>query len=1062
MPEIEGYAVERIIGRGASATVYLARELRIARPVALKVLRPEYAESLHAARFLQEIQIIANLTHPHIVPLYNAGQSGDSLYYAMTYVPGESLRSRIEREKTLPIRDAISIVEEVASALSYAHSENIVHRDIKPENILLSHGKAVVADFGIARALTLAGDPNFTQPGVAIGTTSYMSPEQCSSEAIDGRSDIYSLGCVFFELLTGAPPFVGATKTETFAQHIGAEIPSVRAARPEVSAALDAVVRKALAKEPRDRFETAKEFGDELAAVVSGAHAVVSVPVPDIEPVSVPPDSVPAPPPKPSVLWDHPFAIALVTLALVGGVAWSAVDWPTSRDGRVTPALAASVSHDPSIDTTRYVLVPDDSGASSMVSQRLEETLGSWTGLSVVDGAAVQEVRAQRRPGERTPPDPHSVALALNAGRYLRVGATGSGDSVGVRAELYDTRRNARLTEERVVISRRGGARADAELAALADSLLFRNRVADAEPGSIIGTRSLPARQAYFAARAAIDEWNLAAADSFLSAATKFDPHYARALLWLAQIRTWIGDPVVRWRFAAERAASSRNALEGGELVLARALVSTARGDLPQACQTLRTLSEQHPTSYALWYSLGGCLRSDFVVVRDSQSPSHWRFRTSYRAALAAYEKAFVQLPAIHRSFQGRAFAEMRSLLMTSTMSVRGGRALAPDTLQFQAYPTWLDDTLAFVPYPENEFAAGRAKTRPADVSTAIREQRKRFYDLASMWRAASPDSPDAMEAVAVALDLLGNPAARDSLTLARRLAVEDDDRFRLAALEVWMRVKLSSGTDTAGIRAAWRLADSLLGTHKARDRSEAQLAASLAALLGRANLAAALNRDSEARKTSPAIAQYAPALLAFAAMGGPVDSLRALEPLLDAAIRRGVPSAEQRDARSRWLYRSAFLSAPEYRFANIQSPSSGSFGATLYAAWRDRDLPRAQEALRDRAENRRAGFVRASDISMDVLYQEAAVLSALGDERGALAWLAPTLDSLALAEPLAFAEVAQAGPLIRAMALRARLAAAAGDMRAARAWANTVMVLWSKPDDFLNSTVSRLRQLTR
>src|SRR6059036_308605 len=200
---VERYAVERELGRGGMATVFLAEDLKHQRPVAIKVLHSELAAALGSDRFLREIEIAARLQHPHILPLYDSGAATGFLYYVMPYVEGESLRDRLAREKQLPQEDALRIATEVAGALAYAHSRGIVHRDIKPENIMLSGGTAVVADFGIARAVTAAGEgQQLTQTGTIIGTPAYMSPEQATGNAeIDGRSDEYSLACVLYEML---------------------------------------------------------------------------------------------------------------------------------------------------------------------------------------------------------------------------------------------------------------------------------------------------------------------------------------------------------------------------------------------------------------------------------------------------------------------------------------------------------------------------------------------------------------------------------------------------------------------------------------------------------------------------------------------------------------------------------------------------------------------------------------------------------------------------------------------------------------------------------------------
>ncbi len=243
------------------ATVYLARDLKHDRLVALKLLRPELATAVAAERFLREIRIAARLAHPHILPLLDSGATAGWLYYTMPFVEGETLRTRLTREKELPLEDALRIASEVADALNYAHSRDVVHRDIKPENILIEAGHAVVSDFGIARALTTAASQQLTATGLAIGSPAYMSPEQATAaREVDGRSDLYSLGCVLYELLAGHPPFLGATAREVLARHTLDPVPPLRTVRSVVPEGVERAVMRALAKAPADRFPTATEF----------------------------------------------------------------------------------------------------------------------------------------------------------------------------------------------------------------------------------------------------------------------------------------------------------------------------------------------------------------------------------------------------------------------------------------------------------------------------------------------------------------------------------------------------------------------------------------------------------------------------------------------------------------------------------------------------------------------------------------------------------------------------------------------------------------------------------
>ena len=261
------YAIEREIGRGGMATVYLARDQRHDRPVALKVLSPDLGAVLGVERFLAEIRITANLQHPNLLPLYDSGEAEGLLFYFMPYVDGESLRAKLLREKQLPIDEAVHIAKAVASAIGYAHRHGVVHRDLKPENILLHDGRPLVADFGIALAVSKAGGERITQTGMSLGTPQYMSPEQATGDRpIDGRTDIYSLGAVLYEMLTGDPPHTASTAQALIAKIVSDVPPSTRTTRPHVPAQIDMAVARALEKLPADRWHTVEEFAEALEA----------------------------------------------------------------------------------------------------------------------------------------------------------------------------------------------------------------------------------------------------------------------------------------------------------------------------------------------------------------------------------------------------------------------------------------------------------------------------------------------------------------------------------------------------------------------------------------------------------------------------------------------------------------------------------------------------------------------------------------------------------------------------------------------------------------------------
>jgi eukaryotic-like serine/threonine-protein kinase len=259
------YALEHELGRGGMATVFFARDVPGRRAVAVKVMHPGLIADIGAERFLREMEIASSLTHPLIVPLSESGNAGGIPYYIMPYVEGESLYARLERERQLTIAEALQVTHDVTAALGYAHSRGVLHRDVKPENILLAGGRALVADFGLARAIGAADYRRLTATGVIVGTAYYMSPEQLREDRdLDQRADIYSLGCILYEMLTGGPPFTGRSLTEVATRILRAPVPSASRSRADVPAAVETALGRALAKSAAGRFASMQEFADAL------------------------------------------------------------------------------------------------------------------------------------------------------------------------------------------------------------------------------------------------------------------------------------------------------------------------------------------------------------------------------------------------------------------------------------------------------------------------------------------------------------------------------------------------------------------------------------------------------------------------------------------------------------------------------------------------------------------------------------------------------------------------------------------------------------------------------
>ena len=412
---VERYAIDCELGRGGMATVYLAQDLKHGRPVAIKVLRPDLAESLGSARFLREIRIASRLAHPNILPVHDSGSADGLLYYVTPYVAGESLRERIRREGPLPVKDAIRITREVAEGLAYAHGQDVVHRDIKPGNILLEAGHAVIADFGLARAIHAAGGDDVSSAGLALGTPPYMSPEQSTGgDQIDGRSDVYSLGCVFYEMLAGEPPFTGPSAQAIAAKHLQSPPPSLRTVRPHIPASIEAAIGRALEKVPADRFQSADDF----ARALTGDERSTTQRQEDRFPVRR--------------LVAAGLAAAVIVVALVLAIRLRSSVTPRSQVGIVLLPFQSGVP------------AADSSGNGRPAPHLLLADALEWIpGLRAIDGSQL----AGGGPGGRAVPLRELLRGAKRlGGRYLLTGSSlPAGGGMRVSIEMYSTDNGERI-----------------------------------------------------------------------------------------------------------------------------------------------------------------------------------------------------------------------------------------------------------------------------------------------------------------------------------------------------------------------------------------------------------------------------------------------------------------------------------------------------------------------------------------------------------------------------------------------------------------------------------------
>jgi len=596
------YRIERELGAGGMATVYLAHDVKHNRKVALKVLRPELAHAIGPERFLREIETTANLRHPHILPLYDSGQAvvpplrvaergtgGEVfLFYVMPFVEGESLRDRLDREKQLPLDEALQIAREVADALSYAHSRGVIHRDIKPENILLESGHAVVADFGIARAVDAAGGDRLTETGMAIGTPSYMSPEQAAGERdLDGRSDQYALACVLYEMLAGQAPFTGPSVESVIHQHLTAAAPPVTQYRPAVPPEIAGALQRALAKTPADRFNPVAQFTDALGAAPRHVSDVV------------PPAPVRRGTPRRRVI-----VVGTVTALIIGALGW----WITHR-GESLPladdlvAVAPFDVLDPSLSLWSEgmvdVLARNLDGAGPLRTVPPTYVIRHWAG------------RADR-----------ASAAALGRATGARLTVFGQilatqGDSVRATATVFDVAAGRPLGEIEVRDK-------SASMDRVADSLtigvlreLGRSRPVGAVRATAFHSTSLVALKAFLQGEQLFRRTEFDSALAAYQQAVDADSTMALAWRRMGTVIGWTvvaGDSlaaVYNLRAAAlNRGLAPRDSLLISADSLSTALYTASRDTLfrvhrARLLATLESVVERYPDDPEGWYELG-------------------------------------------------------------------------------------------------------------------------------------------------------------------------------------------------------------------------------------------------------------------------------------------------------------------------------------------------------------------------------------------------------------------------------------------------------------------------
>jgi tetratricopeptide (TPR) repeat protein len=581
------YRVERELGRGGMATVYLARDLRHDRPVALKVIHPELGAVL-GERFHREIRLAASLGHPHILTVHDSGEADGLLWYTMPVVDGESLRQRLKREGPLPLQEAVRIGRSVAEALDFAHSQGVVHRDIKPENILLFGNEPMVADFGIALAIDAADQERLTLTGLSLGTPAYMSPEQALGDTrVDRRSDLYSLGCVVYEMLAGEPPYTGPTPQAIIAKRLTGPPPPLGVVR-DVPEALEQAIHTALARNPADRFATGRDFAQ---ALVQAAAAPRGTTAPRVEA---------APDRGRSRRW--PALAALLVLAVGAALGWMALQHFRRSAPLSASQLAVLPFAVPAAGPFGYL-------AEGMVDLLSRNLNGVGMQATVDPGRVMSAIAGGEKRGIQNAERGHEIARRLGAGRYILGSVHAAGGHLRIQAQLYQE--GSGRVEPLAQASAEGDSAALFQLVdQLSAQLLVRGERSQgarlAQTASLT-TSALPALKAYLDGERNLRAAQFDSAVAAFQAATALDSSFALAYYRLAVAAAWTG----RMGLLAPsitRALALADRLSERDRALLQAFAEMAEGRPDEAERRYREILETYPDDLEARFQLANVL----------------------------------------------------------------------------------------------------------------------------------------------------------------------------------------------------------------------------------------------------------------------------------------------------------------------------------------------------------------------------------------------------------------------------------------------------------------------
>ena len=1012
--------VERALLGGGMSRVYLARDLSLGRDIVVKVLPHDLVTDVSTARFRREIALMVRLQHPHILPILRAGTADDSLFYLSPYISGETLKDWLTREQALPLEDTVRVLGQLASALVFAHAHGVVHRDVKPANIFLSEGHAILADFGIARALA-PDEEQLTLTDTSPGTPAYLAPERPR----DASADLYALAVVGHEMLTGTRP-EGVVTVQGI---LGARSALTGGGTDNRTRAVATAIARALSPHPKDRFRTAAAF--KHAVEHPQRHLAGRV-----------------------IRHIAPIAGAALILIASGSIVYT-----TRASTRVV------------LVEDRYLVLPFATSGTSggaqgeRLASELAASLAAWRGVQV---ARLDSLDADLRQRDRDIPISRALHAARGQGasRLVTGRIMESGNAASVLATLWDVRTSKPLrTISSGPITTNDGR---GKMRWLANAIL---RETDDSPPTLADP-VVAALRAFDRARSYEKAWKLDSAATTFQEAIRLDGRLAVAHLGLARVLTWKDDRADRQQrdAAAEKAVMLTEQLEPSDSALATALASQANSDWEAACKGFDWLLARDPHGFPALIGSGDCRARDRGVIRDRASSSGWRFRGSYADAASYYERALT----VAGGRPDFVYRRLRGVLPLEANRVRQGQE-AGGVRRFQALAEVQGGTVVYVPHDVSRQLA----PIPATLDAALRLNRRRLRPALVAWVRAHDASPEPHRHLSELLELEGaiteggadDLVALNEIRTARRLTTGRWEQPRLAQIQIRQLIK------NGDYHEARRLADSVLGdasymTHPDSAVQVAGTLAALAALTGRTELVVRLTRIASMTpkqqvlapgrdmETGPAvIAREAAELQALAALGVCNDDLRAraeglirlaranfgegreadheVEPLIAPALDASVPCLGVGIVEGIRTFRTPLLAAH-------QALGRGD-RAQVHAY-----LSAAQRRLRENPHH----------VTMDQVMDEASLLMRIGKSDAAREHAERALMGLSSGPLSTLERVAQCGALLRAMVLVARSAHEAGDRHTASRWASAVVTLWANADSSLQPVVGQMRAI--